>query len=146
VELTGRTLVEGEAAGPVLALATPLSFWGGVDAATGLIIDRSHPARGAGLAGRILVLPRGRGSSSSSAVLAEALRRGTGPLGIVLAEPDPIIAVGAIVARRLYGTVCPVAVFDGRSVDALRTGDAVSLAALEGTARLGSRAVTLGQG
>jgi uncharacterized protein len=139
VELTGRTLVEGDAAGPVLALVVPLSFWGGVDTATGLIVDRSHPARGACLTGGILVMPRGRGSSSSSAVLAEALRRGTGPLGIVLAEPDPIIAVGAIVARRLYGTVCPVAVFDGLSIRALRTGDAVSLVAAEGAAWLGSR-------
>jgi uncharacterized protein len=56
----------------------------------------------------------------------------------VLAEPDPIIAVGAIVARRLYGTVCPVAVFDGLSIRALRTGDAVSLAAADAAARLHS--------
>ncbi len=107
-ELEAATLVAGEGRGPVLALAVGLSFWGGLDPATGTIIDRFHPALGASVTGTILVMPSGRGSSSASAVLAEALRRGTGPAGILLAEPDPIVAVGAIVARRLYGISCPV--------------------------------------
>jgi predicted aconitase with swiveling domain len=55
-------------------------------------------------------MPSGRGSSSSSSVLAEAIRCGTGPAGIVLAEPDPILVVGALVAARLYGLACPVVV------------------------------------
>ncbi|HLA92113.1 MAG TPA: DUF126 domain-containing protein, partial [Actinomycetota bacterium] len=74
-----RTLVAGEATGEVLVLEEPLSFWGGIDPATGVVIDVHHPQRGANVAGTILVMPGGRGSSSSSSVLAEAIRAGTAP-------------------------------------------------------------------
>ena len=103
----GIFLVAGEARGPILAIA-PLSFWGGYDPEAGRVIDRSHPALGAELAGRILVMPCGRGSSSSSTVLAEAIRLGTAPTAIVLSEPDPILVIGALVAQRLYPRACPI--------------------------------------
>lgn len=119
-----RTLVAGEARGEVLVLDEPLSFWGGVDPASGAVIDTRHPQLGANVAGRILVMPMGRGSSSSSSVLAEAIRAGTAPAAIVLAEPDPILALGAIVARELYGRAVPVVVI--REPD-VRTGDPVEV-------------------
>jgi uncharacterized protein len=112
----------GDAAGAALVLAEPLSFWGGIDAATGRVIDHSHPDLGACITGRILVMPGGRGSSSSSSVLAETIRRGTGPAAIVLGTPDPILAVGALVAEALYGLRCPVVVC---GLDGIRTGDAL---------------------
>ena len=116
---TGQSLSAGVAAAPALVLAEPLSFWGGIDAESGRVIDRSHPDLGARVTGTILVLPGGRGSSSSSSVLAECLRRGTGPSAILLSIPDPILTVGAIVARTLYGVSCPIVVC---SIDGLRTG------------------------
>jgi predicted aconitase with swiveling domain len=85
-----------------------LSLWGGVDPTTGVIVDVRHPERGTSLAGVVLVMPAVRGSSSSSSVLAELLRAGVGPLGIVLGRPDQILAIGAVVAWELYGAVCPV--------------------------------------
>src|SRR5215472_16547782 len=102
-------LAQGCAAGIPLVLDDTLSFWGGVDASTGAIIDVHHPQVGARLAGTILVLPSGRGSSSSSSVLAEIIRQRIGPAAIVLAAPDPIIAIGSLVARELYGIATPVA-------------------------------------
>ena len=106
-----RALVPGEAHGLTLVLDEPLSFWGGVDATTGTIIDRAHPQFGQSIIGRILVLPQGRGSSSSSSVLAECIRAGTGPAGIVLEVADPILVIGALVAAELYpDRICPVAV------------------------------------
>ena len=105
-----RTLVAGTAQGRALVLDEPLSFWGGLDPATGDIIDARHPQYGATVTGRILVMPSGRGSSSSSSVLAEAIRAGTAPAAIVLAEADSILALGAIVARELFGTTIPVVV------------------------------------
>jgi uncharacterized protein len=102
------TLVAGEAEGPVMVLTEPLSFWGGLDAASGRIIDRWHPQSGQVLSGHVLVMRAGRGSSSGSSVLAEAIRRGTGPVAIVLLSRDPIVAVGAMVAGELYGAPCPV--------------------------------------
>jgi predicted aconitase with swiveling domain len=105
-----RVLVAGSAEGDALVLDQPLSFWGGVDPATGAVIDPHHPQHGERVTGRVLVMPSGRGSSSSSSVLAEAIRAGTTPAAIVLLETDPILALGAIVARELYGSTIPVVV------------------------------------
>lgn len=105
-----EVLVEGDVTGEVVRLDSPLSFWGGYDPEVGVIIDRSHPQVGVSLAKKVAVMPHGRGSSSSSAVLAEALRLGTGPAAIVLAEADQIVVTGALVARLLYEIECPVVV------------------------------------
>jgi predicted aconitase with swiveling domain len=113
------TLVPGAAYGSVLKLDEPLSFWGGLDSAMGTIIDRLHPQRGACVAGRILMMPGGRGSSSGSATLAEALRLGKGPAAILMLERDAIVVVGAMVAGELYGLACPVVLADGRDWEAL---------------------------
>ncbi len=61
------------------------------------------------MAGRVLMMPAGRGSSGGSAALAEALRLGAGPAAILLLERDAIVVVGALVAAELYGRECPVA-------------------------------------
>ena len=108
--MEARTLVEGSGTGSALVLEEPLSFWGGLDPATGEIVEASHPQRGQKVTGCILVLPSGRGSSSSATVLAESIGLGTGPTGIVLGEPDEIIAIGAIVAAELYDIAIPVVV------------------------------------
>jgi uncharacterized protein len=112
-----RVLCPGLASGEVLVLAEPLSFWGGLDPVTGLLIDGHHPQVGANLTGRVLVMPGGRGSSSSSSVLAEAIRRGTAPAAIVLGEADAIVALGAIVAAELYGIEMPVVVAEDAELE-----------------------------
>lgn len=118
-----RELLPGSASGPVMALDEPLSMWGGLDAETGEIIDRRHPQCGERVTGTILVLPHGRGSSSSSSVLAEAIRRGSGPAAIVLGEPDDIILLGALAAEEMYAKVCPVLVAGPTEMTALRRAD-----------------------
>jgi predicted aconitase with swiveling domain len=122
--IAGRFYVAGNAAGPALVLCAPLSFWGGVAVETGEIIDHSHPDRGQCVTDSVLVMPGGRGSSSSSSVLAEALRRGTGPAAIILARADAILTVGAIVAQSLYGRVCPIVVAE---IDGVATGDRIAI-------------------
>ena len=124
VERLGTFQLAGEADGLALVFSEPLSFWGGVDAETGDIIDHSHPGLGQNVAGKILVMPSGRGSSSSSSVLAEAIRRGTAPAGILLERPDPILAVGAIVAEFLYEIRMPLVVCD---IARLVSGDRIAI-------------------
>jgi len=106
--LPATSLVPGEASGPVFALSQPLSFWGGFDATSGRIIDRSHPQVGARLSAHVLLMTAGRGSSSGSSVLAEAIRLRTAPCAIVLLTRDAIVTVVAIVATELYRSSCPV--------------------------------------
>jgi predicted aconitase with swiveling domain len=107
-----QILVAGVAEGEVLVLTEPLSFWGGVHEASGDVIDIHHPQHGANVSGRVLVMPAGRGSSSSSSVLAEIIRAGVGPAAILLGERDPIIALGALVAEALYRRTVPVVVLE----------------------------------
>jgi uncharacterized protein len=125
--MEGRILIKGHAAGPALVLDEPLSLWGGLDPATGKIIEANHPQRGSVVTGTILVMPSGRGSSSSATVLAEAIRAGTAPAGIVLGEPDEIIAIGALAAAELYDITIPVFVASPDDYVAIRVGDRVSL-------------------
>ncbi len=105
-----KILVEGEASGPLMVLTSPLSFWGGVEIETGNIIDPAHPQHGQTVRGTILLMPHGRGSSSSATVLAETIRLGSGPVGLVLDAVDSILVTGAFVANALYGTNFPVIV------------------------------------
>jgi hypothetical protein len=120
-----RPLVRGTANGTVLLLEAPLSFWGGLDPATGCIIDRRHPQCGACVTGCVLVMPGGRGSSSSSTVLAEAIRRGTAPAAIILAESDPIVVLGAVVAEILYHRTVPVVTLEQLPIEGFRDGQHV---------------------
>lgn len=125
--MADRMLLAGAATGTALVLDEPLSMWGGLDPETGEIIDRRHPQSGVLATGRVLVMPSGRGSSSSSSVLAEAIRLGTAPVAVVLAEPDDIVLLGALVAEELYGITCPVVVAEPGTYSRLHTGLQVSI-------------------
>ena len=107
-KLPAKTLVAGQAAGESIILNEPLSFWGGFNPENGKIVDQKHPQAGATLTNKVLVMPSGRGSSSASSILAESIRRGTGPRAIVLKEADAILALGSIVAAELYRVSCPI--------------------------------------
>ena len=120
--LQARVLVAGRARGSVLLLPEPLSLWGGLDPETGEIIDRRHPASGRVVSGRVLALPAGRGSSSASSILLEAVRLGTAPAAIITATPDPILALGAAVAREMYAKAPPVLVLAEADYARLRDG------------------------
>jgi predicted aconitase with swiveling domain len=106
----GQVLAPGTARAPALVLDEPLSLWGGVDPATGRIIEPRHPQHGATVTDRALVMPAARGSSSSASVLAEMVRAGTAPAAVLLGEPDLILALGAVVASELYGARLPIIV------------------------------------
>jgi predicted aconitase with swiveling domain len=120
--MRGTPLVPGRAEGEALVSREPLSFWGGFDHRTGEVIDRRHPLAGQNAAGRILVLPYARGSSTTTAVLLEALRAGTAPAAILTTAPEPFFALAAIVAEETFDQSFPVVVVDRRDAEALQTG------------------------
>jgi uncharacterized protein len=114
----GHVLAGGRGSGTAF-VTDPVSFWGGVSADDGVIIDVHHRDHGRSVAGTVLVMPVGRGSSSASAVLAETLRAGVGPAAVLLASPDIILAAGSVVARELYGIECPIVELDTTSFKAV---------------------------
>lgn len=103
--LTAKMLLPGPAAtASALVLSAPISFWGGVDPATGNIIDARHPDRGQNITGRVLALPGTIGSSSASAVLLELVHAGKAPAVLLIDEPDAILLLGLVVAREMGWT------------------------------------------
>ena len=125
--IQGRVLVPGTAEAEVLASDEPLSFWGGYDAKTGELIDRRHPLAGANAAGKVLAVPFTRGSSTTTAILLEAVRRGTAPAAIVTSQIDSFLALASIVADELYGKPIPVVAVDPVDFAGLRTGQRLEL-------------------
>ena len=121
--IAGRVLVAGEAAGDALVTHDALSFWGGYDFHTGKIIDKHHPLAGVCAAGRILAVPFSKGSSTTTAVLLEAVRAGTAPAAIVTTGPDAFFALASIVADVMYGKPFPVIALDAGDFALLRTGE-----------------------
>lgn len=138
------TLVDGTGSGPLLALAEPLSFWGGTDRTTGMIIDTHHPQRGKLMGGQVLVMDASRGSSSSSSVLAEQLRAGVGPSAIVLTARDAIVCLGVLAAAELYGNRVPVVLLAHADADRLHHSGAPAIVSVTAQPD-GSAAVVLSQ-
>ncbi|WP_213989391.1 aconitase family protein [Sodalis sp. dw_96] len=117
----GRFLITGSGRGEVLFSHTGLSFWGGVDGASGEIIDYHHPLQGRSLAGKALAIPSGRGSCTGSSVLLELILNGHGPAALLLAEADEILALGVLVARQLFARDLPVITLDKETFGQLAT-------------------------
>jgi predicted aconitase with swiveling domain len=125
--VSGQVVVAGGAAGEALMASEPLSFWGGYDFHTGEIIDRRHPLSGAVAAGRVLCVPFTRGSSTTTAVLLEAVRAGTAPAAIVTTGVDSFFALASVVADEMYGRAVPVVALPREDFALLRTGDWIVL-------------------
>jgi uncharacterized protein len=109
----------GTAEGAVLLLDEPLSFWGGFDPRSGIIIDVHHSQWGQCLKYKVLMMVESRGSGSAPGNLAEAIRLGTAPAAIILVQPDINLAIGARVAQTLYNKCCPILAFSAQTFDEL---------------------------
>lgn len=117
--IKGRIIKNGQATGEALVSSAPIGFLGGVDPETGVIVERGHPLEGQAIAGRVLVFPTGKGSTVGSYTLYRLARNGLAPAGIVNAESEAIVAVGAIIAE--------IPMVDHIDIAAIRTGDRVTI-------------------
>jgi len=124
--LSGKVSHPGNAEGEVLLLTEPVSFWGGVDH-HGEVIDVHHAQHKAKMTNKILVMPSGRGSSSATAVLAELIRTGDGPLAIVMLQCDTILVIGALVSAEIYGISLPIVELEQAEYDQLSDGMRVTV-------------------
>lgn len=86
----------------VLTSDVGLSFWGGIDEKTGIVIDHSHPLYGQSVAGSILCLPSGRGSCTASQVMLELILNNKAPKALILRDRDGLVSVGALVAQTIF--------------------------------------------
>ena len=115
----GLAIIPGQAEGPVVACEEGLSFWGGVDPATGRVIDAHHPLHGQTLAGAVLAMPTSRGSCTGSGVLLELALNGHAPAALVFREAEDVLTLGALVAGRLFERSIAVLRLGAQDFDAL---------------------------
>ena len=127
ISLQGKLIIPGEARGKALVSREPLSFWGGYDWKTGEIIDRRHILSGAIAKDRILAVPFTRGSSTTTAVLLEAIRARTAPAAIITTDTDFFFALASVVADELYASPLPLVALPEAGFAQLETEDEVQV-------------------
>lgn len=98
-EIKARSIARGKATGEALISHAPIGFLGGVDPATGNVIEKGHPLEGKNISGKVLVFPNGKGSTVGSYVLLQLAKNKKAPAAIINVSAEPIIAVGAIISR-----------------------------------------------
>lgn len=110
----GRSIFAGFAQGEALVTQMGISFFGGVDPDSGVVVERGHELEGQSLAGKILVFPSGKGSTVGSYTLYRLAQNGKAPAAVVNRECEPITAVGCIIAE--------IPCVDGIPIQQLRSG------------------------
>jgi uncharacterized protein len=98
MEQIGRIIRKGTVKGIALVSKAPVSFFGYIDPKTGIVTEKGHELFGQSVKGKILVFPYGKGSTVGSYALYRMKKEGTAPIGIINAECEPIVAVGAIIS------------------------------------------------
>lgn len=129
--LKGRPILSGYATGTALVSEKPLSFLGGIDTASGIIIEKDHDLRGESLKGKIFCFPHGHGSTVGSYVLYSLAKHGKGPKAIVNRTADPVVIVGAIIAG--------IPMVDQIDISQIKTGDEIIVDGEKGIVRILSR-------
>jgi predicted aconitase with swiveling domain len=127
--LQGKVIIPGDARGIALVGNEPLSFWGGYDWKTGEIIDRRHMLSGAIAKDRILAIPFTRGSSTTTAVLLEAIRARTAPAAIITTDTDFFFALASVVAEEVYASPLPLVALSAIEFSQLESGDEIQITA-----------------
>ena len=98
-QLKGRLISKGKGEGEALITSMPISFYGGVDPNTGIVIEKGHELQGQSVKGKILVFPTGKGSTVGSYTLYRMKKNGTAPAGMINKECETVVAVGAIISE-----------------------------------------------
>ena len=110
-----RSILAGAAEGKVIATTEALCFWGGVDPATGKVIDVHHPLHGICLTGGVLFMPTSRGSCTGSGVLLDLILTGRAPSALVFCEAEDVLTLGALVAAEMFDKALPVIRLDAET-------------------------------
>jgi len=99
MEIHGRSICRGTACGEAIVTEQAISFFGGIDPETGVVVERGHELEGQCIAGKVLVFPTGKGSTVGSYTIYRLKHNGHAPLAILNAECETITAVGCIIAE-----------------------------------------------
>ena len=99
MKIHGRSIYRGKAEGETLVTSMGISFFGGVDPESGVIVEKGHELEGESISGKILVFPSGKGSTVGSYTLYQLKHNQHAPLAIINTICETIIAVGCIISE-----------------------------------------------
>jgi len=119
MELKGRIIFKGKIKGEALVTSQPVSFYGGVDPDSGILVEKGHELEGKNIKGKILVFPTGKGSTVGSYTLYRMKKNNTAPVGMINKECETIVAVGAIISE--------IPCVDKIDVSKIKTGDIIEI-------------------
>lgn len=128
IKFEGRKISPGEATGKALVTNQGLSFYGGVDPETGVVVEKDHELEGQSITGKVLVFPRGKGSTVGSYVLYQLAKTGKGPVAIINQETETIVAVGCIISD--------IPAIDQIPIEKIKTGQKLRVDATNGLVEL----------
>ncbi|MGA2784636.1 MAG: DUF126 domain-containing protein, partial [Candidatus Bathyarchaeia archaeon] len=94
--------------------------------------EKGHELEGKNVKGKILVFPRGKGSSEGALKLYDMSIRGTSPVAIINVETEPIIAVGTVL-----GKIPTIHRLNKDPTKIIRSGDFLKVDADKGTVEIG---------
>jgi predicted aconitase with swiveling domain len=97
MKIKGKSVTGGMAEGDAIVTHMPISFTGGVDPNSGIIREPGHELEGKSVAGKILVFPAGKGSTTGSWQFYATYKRGNAPKGIINVKAEGVVAVSAII-------------------------------------------------
>jgi predicted aconitase with swiveling domain len=127
LKLYGRGIIPGRVQGEAIVTSQPISFFGGLDPEKGTIIERGHELEGMNVTGKILIFPRGKGSTVGSYVIYSMKKKGTAPAAIINIETEPIIAAGCVIAN-----IPLIDKLNENPIKVIKTGDFVKVSGKEG--------------
>ena len=126
--MKGRMINPGKAKAEAIVSKEPIGFYGGINAKTGIVIEKGHELEGKSVTGKVLVFPCGKGSTVGSYVIYGLVKNGVGPVAIINKETETIVATGVILAD--------IPCVDGIDIDKIKTGDMLDIDADKGSVKV----------
>jgi predicted aconitase with swiveling domain len=127
VKVKGKTIVPGIVTGEAIISETPISFTGGMDPYTGIIREPGHELQGKSVAGKILVFPSGKGSTTGSWQFYVAYKNGKAPIGMINVKAEGVVAISAVITDTPM-----IHLLESNPFEFIKTGDTVTINGDEG--------------
>jgi predicted aconitase with swiveling domain len=125
MKLEGRKIYKGIVEAEAIVTKDGISFYGGVDPDTGIVVEVGHDLEGQSITGKVLVFPTGKGSTVGSYTMYRMKKNNMAPVAIVNEKIDTIIAVGCIISE--------IPCVDKIDINCIKTGQKIIVNGSKGT-------------
>ena len=122
MELSGRTINNGDVESKAVVLKDPFNFTTDFDPGTGTLSIKGHPLYGQKIANKILIIPAAKGAVTAAITIYHAKKMGNAPVAILCRKADPITVECAMLID-----IPVMDSFDMDILELIKTGDRVQV-------------------